>query len=62
MNPTVRAVSNPIAVRGKVDLIAFIRVPDSFAAPIHCLCVSRAKEGLRIALGSFLVGLIPRSL
>src|ERR1700722_15637062 len=45
VNPTVRAVSNPMALRGKVDLVAFIRVPDRFAAPIHGSWVSRAKEG-----------------
>ena len=45
MNPTVRAVGNPIAFRRKVDLIAFICVPDRFAAPVHRLCAS-SKEGL----------------
>jgi hypothetical protein len=45
MNPTVRAVGNPIAFRRKVDLIAFICVPDRFAAPVHLLCAS-SKEGL----------------
>ena len=45
MNPTVRAVGNPIAFRRKADLIAFICVPDRFAAPVHRLCAS-SKEGL----------------
>jgi hypothetical protein len=35
MNPTVRPVNDPIAFGRKVNLIAFVRVPDRFAAPIH---------------------------
>ena len=31
MNPTVRAISDPIAFRRKVDLVAFVRIPDRFA-------------------------------
>jgi hypothetical protein len=59
MNPTVRPVSNPMALRDKVDLVAFIRVPDRFAAPIHCSCISRAKEGSPDRPVRFQLGLFP---
>lgn len=48
MNPAIRAVTNPIAIGGKLNLIAFVRVPDRFAGPIHLLCAS-SKEASKIA-------------
>ena len=47
MNPTIRAVTDPMAFRRKVDLIALIRVPDRFAAPIHRLSASKAGPSKR---------------
>ena len=37
MVPTVRAVANPKAIGGKLDLITFVSVPDRFAGPVHLL-------------------------
>jgi hypothetical protein len=37
MNPAIGTVTNPNAVGGKLDLIAFVSVPDRFAGPIHVL-------------------------
>jgi hypothetical protein len=54
MNPTIRAVANPIAFRCKVNLVTFICVPDRFAAPVHRLCNSSKKKRLEILLLSFL--------
>jgi hypothetical protein len=45
MNPTIRAVANPVTFRGKVNLIALICVPDCFAAPVHRLCGSPKRNG-----------------
>ena len=55
MNPTIRSVSNPIVFRHTVDLIAFIRVPNRFAAPIHHLCAppKKAISSLTLSVALF---------
>jgi hypothetical protein len=50
MNPTIRAVTNPVAFRCKVDPVAFIRVPNRFAGPIHRLCASPKKTSAFMTL------------
>jgi hypothetical protein len=65
MNPTIRAVTNPIAFGRKVDLIALFRVPDRFAAPIHRLSAFKAGPSncpcLHFGLVSLLMTLVSLS-